>query len=275
MRKFRLFSAAFLVSSIMTATVWAQEPQSTEEEKIFSLSVDLATTYYWRGIDVHKNKDLQDGNSKESIFNPALAMMFDLGIATPIPGLSLGFWSSVALLNREDKGKIAGLSKVDEIDLTASYEFETKYGTPFAGLIIYVYPSEDAGGTYLEGFGGYVAPSPYLNPTLALYFGDNTGGSSIYLTLSISETFEFSIVSFSPGLIFGMWDFPTDDTRNLMHLDLELPFSVVLYKDLSFNFSTLLSYRFYGKEATDAIGKDFDNVQPFKVSMLFGFGYAF
>ena len=103
-----------------------------------------------------------------------------------------------------------GLKRVDEIDLTLSYSFDTKLGTMTGGIITYLLPNTTKGVTGVdqstELFVGY-SPKALPNLSITLYAETNLdgyeGATFTYLSYSIPivESDNMSL-SFDPGFAY-------------------------------------------------------------------------
>ncbi|GIX40726.1 MAG: hypothetical protein KatS3mg129_0459 [Leptospiraceae bacterium] len=135
-----------------------------------------------------------------------------------------------------------GLRRLDEIDLTLSYSFDTKLGTMSGGIVTYLLPNttKDVIGTdqFTELFVGY---SPKILPDLSITFygeinGDGFEGSTFtYISYSISliENKDF-LLSFDPGIGYQT----QNNLQGIKYIDLPLNLSMG-----NFNFSIVGIYR--------------------------------
>ena len=138
--------------------------------------VDLVSRYIWRGFD------LLPGN--HAAIQPSLAV--DLGKS----GFALGIWSSFALAQRDV------FKRVDEIDVTLSYEFKLSPGWELtAGFTNYGYWFADnfkfRDNTSQEVYATVAGTDLPLSPTLSVYYDFNLG-SGLYITVSGSHELKIS-----------------------------------------------------------------------------------
>ena len=206
-------------------------------------SLDFSSTYMWRGYDALVGKQDAAGDARE-FFNFAPAVMPSFTINSPLEGLSFNIWGSYAMMSRADAD--GGLRGADEIDFTASYEFDTTIGSFGVAYILYAYPSSPAGlvESYGEVVGSYTIPV-VLSPTFGIAAADGSGGSTEYLTFGISHAIEFGNISLEPSVTFGWWYYNAATSSNWGHVDVALPFSISVGDNLSFHITPLMVYRIF------------------------------
>lgn len=163
MRKILIIGTVLLVSLHLASIQVA----ANDEPFTVGVSVDLTSTYYWRGFNV---------TDDHPAIQPTLAVRHNRS------GLFFEFWSSHALSNRSD------FAEADEYDFTLGWDFSlgSQAGLTL-GAIAYVYPrlerEEDLSREFFAGL--YLVDVP-LNPSVT-YYRDIDLGDGGYLELGASR----------------------------------------------------------------------------------------
>ena len=249
------FYKAGLGIALIITSFGSVSAQGNEKPGV-DLSVDVASTYLWRGIDIHAMNEDHTGNQRD-IFNFAPALMPSLTVYAPIKGLWFNIWGSRGLVSRPRNE--AMLMCDDEIDYTVGYDFDTVIGGWSLAFVMFTYPTN--GVSYTELAASYTIPV-ILNPTLGVAAADANGGSTQYFTFGVSHDIEFGNMSLGPALTFGWWYDPKITNGNWGHLDLNIPFSIAATDHLSFHITPTMSYRMFSSANKNYIDIKTGNTHP-------------
>jgi len=135
-------------------------------------SAAFVTKYIWRGYNL--------------VDDPALQPSLDIGFGDS--GFSANVWYSVGLSDRDKNGA------ADELDFTLDYSTSFPNGAGLSlGLIYYTFPNQDdfdaSDHTTPEIYASFSPGTPYLAPTLTLYYDFNLG-DDLYATFGIDHSVE-------------------------------------------------------------------------------------
>ena len=250
---------------------WAQDAEPSVD-----LSLDVASTYIWRGEDIYLNY-FHAAGSEQGVFNFAPSLMPSLTVYSPIEGLSFNVWAALSLVGRDTAG--GDLHAADEIDYTVAYEFENSLGAWSAAFILYTYPTTVSGAlldSYPELAFSYTAPvilSPTLSTAIAIGVA---GGSTSYHSFSIGHDFELGDFSISPGLAIGYWHYYADTTANWGHVDVAVGFSYAVTENFSISLTPVGVLRYFPAGSTDAVVGTTTYTRPMFISAVdLGVSYSF
>jgi hypothetical protein len=182
---------------------WAEVPVRAAEPPLLHYQMDLVSDYVTRGEDIYVRR-FNKSEEKHSAVNVAPALQPSLAFFGP-SGMSLNLWGSFAMSDRADdnKKRILGLGRDDELDYTLAFDWSNRLGAFTAGLIYYSYfdacyraaapcnaKTPDPESVEPELLIRWVAPfAAAIHPTLT-YIGSPTPGGW-YATLGLSGGEQF------------------------------------------------------------------------------------
>ena len=195
-------------------------------DPLLDYGADLVSDYASRGVDLFVST--YDKDKKEhGVFNTAPAIQPYLTLHGP-SGLSIGVWSSFALVDREEDAAhkadpttgFAGLKRLDEIDYTLAWDFKNKLGGFSAGVIAYQNPNPSGQTAYDEMYLRWATPfMAAVSPTITHYvvvagpdpalLGSTytslafSGGEAINWKLSFGEGSHLQDITAAIGKSFG------------------------------------------------------------------------
>ncbi|MDH4225451.1 MAG: hypothetical protein OEW12_07375 [Deltaproteobacteria bacterium] len=172
--------------------------QARAEQTLMNYKLDIASTYVFRGDDVHRSLYTKTKKDEEA-FHVAPAAQPSLTFYGPT-GISFNLWGSFAIQDREldkDTG-YAGLSQHDEVDYTMSYGWENKLGGFNTGVVAYTYPVTAAGYSQELFFGWKLPLIEGVGPTITTYQDVVLATSYTSLAVSGGEDFTWGL---SVGLV--------------------------------------------------------------------------
>jgi len=185
---------AFLLLALLPAL--QAQAQEAGGKTIFKYSIDLPSTYVFRGDDVFKTAYSSKNAGKETAFNVSPAVQPTFTFYTP-SGVGFVVWGSFALTDRDTPGlgvargggTTGGLSDFDELDTTLNYTWENKMGSYEVGVVNY-HQMGYFKGTHEMYLLWKLAWLEDLGPTLGLY--NDAENSSSYSTLSVGGGTDFT-----------------------------------------------------------------------------------
>ncbi|MDH5717652.1 MAG: hypothetical protein OEZ22_08430 [Spirochaetia bacterium] len=288
-KKIKMISVVFLTIAV-SFQITGQESESADTIKPVAesepessvpsvdLAVDAATDYIWRGIDFYAGKFAVD-EKDEGAFNMATSLMPSITFYAPVEGVSFNIWMAWAPLAREAED--GGLKYADEVDFTASYEFENKAGSFSSAFILYAYPMGSLA-SYSEIVFGYSAPVIF-GPSISVAAADGIGGSTLFYSFGISHSIESGAISIEPGLSYNYWYFNDEQARSaidglLSYIDFSLPVSYAVSDKFSVGLSASFIYKMFAKDEDKTISiidsSEIDK-QKIKAAITLSAAYSF
>ncbi len=159
----RVLSVALALATIL----WLPGTSAQEESESlsFEFSLDNASKYVWRGIEVND----------EQVLQPSATIGYG--------GLSLNVWANYDMT---DAG-LRGDDQISEVDYTLAYSHEFEKVAVDAGVIAYVFPGAQGANTN-EVFVGFSLIDTLLNPSLTVFY-DFTEADGFYATFGIGHSY--------------------------------------------------------------------------------------
>ena len=207
-----LFVGLFLLSAACAAVAAAQDAS----EPPFELTVDVASSYVWRGYDLSHG-------------DPALLAYLNYYAES-------GFWANVGIIAGLQTAAELGDSDtdLDEVDVTVGWEWaELAGGSLTAGAAVYAYEytstwtkdyayetdSEVEANLYLSW-----DAAAHLRPTLEYYYGLDDSIHGYYVEAGLVLPFEGESWSFEPK-VTAAWSSQYDVADRLTNATVTLPLS--------------------------------------------------